>query len=173
MSGEDGDDDGGGGSEVKDESSNEPCICDICGKTLKHQKSLYSHRRTHTDSKAVCHICGATLKSARYLHHHLLLHKNVEKPHKCDKCSKSFFSSSALKGQSVRQSVSQSLPSNRVAKVSIFKVLFISISIETVHHYYNHEESTGRFQCNVCSKSFKAKQGLQASASRLTFQWPI
>lgn len=87
--------DGGGGGGG---SSSELCVCDICGKTLKHQKSLYSHRRTHTDSKAVCHICGATLKSARYLHHHLLLHKNVEKPHKCDKCGKAFFSSSALKG---------------------------------------------------------------------------
>ena len=86
------------GGETKD-TSNEPCVCDICGKTLKHQKSLYSHRRTHTDSKAVCHICGTTLKSSRYLHHHLLLHKNVEKPHKCDKCEKAFFSSSALKGK--------------------------------------------------------------------------
>lgn len=80
------------------ETSGEPFVCDICGKTLKHQKSLYSHRRTHTDAKAVCHICGATLKSSRYLHHHLLLHKDVEKPHKCDKCGKAFFSSSALKG---------------------------------------------------------------------------
>lgn len=83
------------------ESGGEPFVCDICGKTLKHQKSLYSHRRTHTDAKAVCHICGATLKSSRYLHHHLLLHKDVEKPHKCDKCGKAFFSSSALKGVTI------------------------------------------------------------------------
>ena len=84
--------------EVSSNSGNEPFVCDICGKTLKHQKSLYSHRRTHTDAKAVCHICGATLKSSRYLHHHLLLHKDIDKPHKCDKCGKAFHSSSALKG---------------------------------------------------------------------------
>lgn len=86
------------GDVLSSNSSSEPFVCDICGKTLKHQKSLYSHRRTHTDAKAVCHICGATLKSSRYLHHHLLLHKDIDKPHKCDKCGKAFHSSSALKG---------------------------------------------------------------------------
>jgi len=37
----------------------------------------------------------------------------------------------------------------------------IQLVIVTVHHYYNHEEHPGRFQCTICSKTFKAKQGLQ------------
>ena len=36
------------------------------------------------------------------------------------------------------------------------RLLYIS-----VHKYYNHEEHPGRFQCTVCGKNFKAKQGLQ------------
>ena len=39
---------------------------------------------------------------------------------------------------------------------SRLRLLYIS-----VHKYYNHEEHPGRFQCTVCGKNFKAKQGLQ------------
>ena len=38
------------------------------------------------------------------------------------------------------------------------------------HHYYNHEEHPGRFQCTVCGKNFKAKQGLQVQAPLIILQ---
>jgi len=130
-------------------SSNEPFVCDICGKTLKHQKSLYSHRRTHTDAKAVCHICGATLKSSRYLHHHLLLHKDVDKPHKCDKCDKAFHSSSALKVHHYY---------NHEEHPGRFQCTLCSKTFKAKQGLQFHMDSHSneyRYECSYCQKRFR------------------
>ncbi|KAI9559180.1 Histone-lysine N-methyltransferase PRDM9 [Daphnia sinensis] len=178
-------DSGEDGDEGK-ETNCEPFVCDICGKTLKHQKSLYSHRRTHTDAKAVCHICGATLKSSRYLHHHLLLHKDVEKPHKCDKCGKSFFSSSALKvhhyynheehpgrfqctvcGKNFK--AKQGLQfhmdshSNELRyECSYCHKRFRGFKTCRVHELRHREANEpNKFNCSICGKLFKTRQTLK------------
>lgn len=63
---------------------------------------------------------------------------------------------------SVAKAFSQAVPS-KVCEYSCFEVLCeLKINIcFVVHHYYNHEEHPGRFQCTICGKNFKAKQGLQ------------
>lgn len=153
---------------------------------MKHQKSLYSHRRTHTDAKAVCHICGTTLKSARYLHHHLLLHKDVDKPHKCDKCEKAFFSSSALKvhhyynhedhpgkfccnicGKTFK--AKQGLQfhmdshSNELRyECSFCQKRFRGAKTRRVHEMRHREANEpNKYSCDICHKTFKTRQTLK------------
>ena len=58
---------------------------------------------------------------------------------------------------------------SKVSKFGIFlfeSLPLIAYFLLLVHHYYNHEEHPGRFQCTVCGKNFKAKQGLQVCESK-------
>ncbi|KAL1005405.1 hypothetical protein UPYG_G00058700 [Umbra pygmaea] len=78
-------------------------ICSICGKGMKHYKSLKGHERTHTGEKPFqCSECGKCFGHASYLKEHVRTH-SAEKPYKCSQCGKNYVSSATLKKHQRRE----------------------------------------------------------------------
>lgn len=87
------------------DSVNRDAVCDICGnaynKAYLHEHKQYFHNPNLKDSK--CTLCGEKFTVARLFYSHFLrMHvkagqPEVEKPHMCDECGRSFKKQNNLK----------------------------------------------------------------------------
>ncbi len=69
----------------------EPFECDICGKLIRHKKSLLTyHMKTHCVEKPVkCSICGKEFTTNSSLKRHLPIHSD-RRDFKCKICGRDF-----------------------------------------------------------------------------------
>jgi len=91
-------------------------LCNICGSTLKNDKSFRSHSiklhgqnipssaQTRVTGQATCHICGAKLSNATSVRKHIaLVHTIDEEPSVCSQCDISFPNKAQLQKHISRQ----------------------------------------------------------------------
>ena len=64
------------------------CICDECGKKFKNNQNLAGHiKNVHTESLCICDICSNEFKNAKYLREHVKTVHSLEQLC-CDECGK-------------------------------------------------------------------------------------
>ncbi|KAG8278748.1 zinc finger protein 729-like [Homalodisca vitripennis] len=67
--------------------------CNVCGKVLKSQSALKTHKNNHTSNNSMqCEVCEQSFKSFHALREHMAKHsEEQEKKYFCDICGKGFY----------------------------------------------------------------------------------
>ena len=117
-----------------------PVICQVCGKSLRHQKGLQIHMSNkHSKKMLSCELCDFKAGSKRYLTAHT---KTVhgEKKFMCDICD---FSTS------LKLTLNNHLKTHVAREFTTCTICGKSV-LNIYAHMYRHNEETGN--CDICGK---------------------
>ncbi|XP_023717919.1 zinc finger protein 585A isoform X2 [Cryptotermes secundus] len=126
------------------------CLCDVCGKSMKHLNSLRLHRLTHIDPnffRRCCTVCGKTCRNRYLLTEHMRVHSD-ERPYSCTQCGKCFHKRSQL---------SQHMVIHADARQHICSVcgkIFNRLGNMKMHAK-THEDSN-KSMCKICKRTFNS-----------------
>ncbi|GBM13822.1 Histone-lysine N-methyltransferase PRDM9 [Araneus ventricosus] len=127
-------------------TSNNPLVCDICGKGFTQEGDLNIHYRTHTGEKPfVCDICGKEFTSKGNLGTHYRIHTG-EKPFMCDICGKGFTQKGDLKSHYRTHTGEKPFVCDICGKG-------FSKRSNLTRHVPTHQRGK-RYKCGVCGKTF-------------------
>lgn len=140
-----------------------PCICDICNKTLKNVECMRSHMKamhTHAHQTFTCDICGSVLKNYTNLKVHMGKHNGI-KNLMCPFCGKRFYNPSNMRYAIILHFYA--IP-KRIMFCCNYNYLFKNIfSVSNRGHMQTHSVERN-FKCKTCEKTFRSESNLYKHA---------
>ena len=126
-------------------------ICDICGQCFFGKSKLASHKKIVHDKihDFVCHICAKPCSTKSFLKTHLVTaHAVGERRFKCDKCDKSYATSSAYKNHYQSNHEKSELYQCELCPKTFWVKDYLKTHIRVVHEKHRPHK------CDICNERF-------------------
>ena len=123
-----------------------PFLCSHCGKGYKYRQGLRAHVKASHENGYICYFCDKTFSNKTLLDSHLNGH-NLEKPHTCEYCGKSYQSRNSLSEHKCRTQ-------NHQCK-ECGKLFHTGRALR--QHMLSHDDKA-QYACPHCVKNFKHRQ---------------
>ncbi|KAL5019816.1 hypothetical protein ScPMuIL_002708 [Solemya velum] len=134
---------------LKQTMLSKPFKCEACPTTFDTEEELKKHRGLHEEFSKECEVCGKTLSSRNSLKYHMKIHfRNGQKPFKCDRCQKSFYTKRVL-----------TIHYRTHTGEKPFQCSFCGRQFAQLGHLQLHSKIhvANAFKCLLCDKSFNVQ----------------